>query len=573
MFILILFSFLAGIATILSPCILPILPIILAGSVNDSKSFKKPLGVIVGFISSFVIFTLFLSTIVKALGISADSLRTLSVVIIGLFGASMLFPQVSVLLEKMFSYFSRYLPISSQKSGFWGGVLLGLTLGLLWTPCVGPILASVISLAISGSVTFQSFLLILAYSLGTAIPMFAIMWGGNKVINESKNLRKYTPLIQKIFAILMILTSLAIAFNFDRKFQTFIIEKLPNYGANLTKIEDNDLVKDALNKSTSDSQNKFTKSVEENVKSLIYPEAPKLQVGGEWINSPPLDLSKLRGKVVLIDFWTYTCINCQRTLPYLKTWWEKYEKDGLIIIGVHSPEFEFEKNINNLKKAILDFDIKYPVMQDNDFATWKAYENRYWPAKYFIDKDGKIRHTHFGEGEYNESEEWIQKLLKETGKVNYNNEVNNPEYSTFAKTPETYLGFARLENIDPSQNIYNSKKYSYTFPNKLSINHFALSGDWSIMEEYANPSKNSKLRFDFESKEVFLVMRPVNGSGQVRVALDGASTYLGSDTQNAIINVDTDRLYKLINLPNAGNHILDLEFLDDNVEVYAFTFG
>ena len=351
MILLIIFAFLAGIVTILSPCILPILPIILSSSIGTTQIGKaRPIGVITGFVLSFTFFTLFLSTIVSVIGIPADSLRVFSVIVIGLFGASMLIPKFQIWLEILFSKLSQFLPQSQNKTGFGGGILIGLSLGLLWTPCVGPILASVISLAITGSVNLDAVFITLAYAIGTAIPMFFIMIAGQTALRKAPWLLTNASHIQKAFGVLMILTALAIFFNLDRKFQTFILNVFPNYGTGLTKFEDISLINNALQNLSAPEVKKedMGKPTFEMDKSQGTP-APELIPGGQWFNSEPLKLADLKGKVVVIDFWTYSCINCQRTFPYLKSWWEKYKDKGLIIIGVHSPEFEFEKNCQSGK--------------------------------------------------------------------------------------------------------------------------------------------------------------------------------------------------------------------------------
>lgn len=544
MVILIVFAFVAGIVTILSPCILPILPIILSSSSAGGK--KRPFGIVVGFVASFTFFTLFLSSIVRIFGIPADSLRMLSVVIIALFGLSLIIPGVQTLIEKLFAKLSSRIPQSNQQdASLWGGVLIGLSLGLLWTPCVGPILASVISLAITGTVTASAFLITLSYSLGTAIPMLIILFTGRAIFQKIPWLLSNSAKIQRAFGVVMIITALAIFLNFDRKFQSFVLDKFPQYGAGLTSLEDNQVVLQEL----------------EDMNFEATSDAPEIILGGEWFNSQPLKLFELKGKVVLIDFWTYTCINCQRTFPYLRSWHEKYKDQGLVIIGVHSPEFEFEKDADNLAQAISDFGLKYPIMQDNNFETWRAYNNRYWPAKYFIDKNGKIRSSHFGEGAYDESEKIIQELLTETG-VEVSNEINNPSYSVATNTPETYLGYARAQRLVSPQNILKDKLLKYSKPAFLSTNFWALEGDWIVGEEYSKASSSSALYIRFDAKEVYLVAR---GSGNVNVYLD--------DEIYASFKVDQDKLYDVVKLPIQSEHTLKLEFLDGNVEVYAFTFG
>ena len=532
MLILTVFAFLAGIVTILSPCILPILPVILASSLPDPASRRRPYGIVLGFILSFTFFTLFLSSLVKLFGVPADSLRTLSVVVIAGFGLSLLIPRVQLLIEQLFSRLANLMPSTAGKTGFGGGLLIGFSLGLLWTPCVGPILASVISLAITGTVTTDAFLITLAYSLGTAIPMFLIILGGQKLLIKIPWLLHNTGKIQRAFGVVMIATALAIYAGVDRTFQTYILTTFPQYGVGLTKLEDNAVVKSELEDMGEPSVNLARKGN----------RAPELKPGGEWFNSDPLTLSNLKGKVVLIDFWTYSCINCQRTFPYLKEWDRKYRDKGLVIIGVHSPEFEFEKIPENVQKAIDDFGLTYPVMQDNDFATWQAYKNRYWPAKYFIDHEGNVRGSHFGEGDYDESEAMIQELLIEAG-VQVSDEMNNPVYRTYARTPETYLGSLR------------SQGESY----------LTYEGNWVQSEEFTAPSAGAKLNLKFDAKEVYLVMKNNGTPAKINVYVDGKLT-------NAV-TVTADTLYTIVTLTEPGRHTLRLEFEDSNAQLFAFTFG
>lgn len=578
MILLVIFAFFAGVVTVLSPCILPLLPIILSSTIGGAQTGKaRPLGVITGFVASFTFFTLFLATIVKVIGIPADTLRLFSVIVIAEFGLSMVIPQFQVLLEKLFSTLSRFIPQGNTNSSFGSGLLVGISLGLLWTPCVGPILASVISLAITETVTVNAFIITLAYSIGTAIPMFAIMVGGQNVLRKIPWLLTNSAAVQKVFGVIMILTALAIFTNLDRKFQTFILNTFPNYGVGLTKFEDIPFIRGELQKLHGKEIKK------EDIGKLMFDlqpkgiKAPAIIPGGVWFNLPDnkntLTLAQLKGKVVLIDFWTYSCINCQRTLPYLRKWYDIYKDKGLVIIGVHSPEFEFEKNPDNVRKAIADFKLTYPIVQDNNFDTWRAYDNNYWPAKYFIDKEGYIRHTHFGEGAYDESEQVIQKLLSEMGASDVAIPINNPSYQVYAKTPETYLGYGRLDRfVSPEQVIHNQLS-SYSSPAILPDNAEAYEGNWIVMEEYANPQKGAKLLLNFESKEVFLVMRTSANPARIKVYVDNKLQYFGEDNKNGIVTIDADRLYKLVNLPSPGRHMLKLDFEDNNTQLYAFTFG
>jgi cytochrome c biogenesis protein CcdA/thiol-disulfide isomerase/thioredoxin len=576
MILLLLFAFLAGVITILSPCILPILPIVLSSTIGDHQTSKRrPLGVVFGFITSFTFFTLFLSTIVKQTGIPGDSLRFISVIVIAGFGISFLIPQVQSLIEKGFTKLAQFAPQSQNRTGFFGGIIVGLSLGLLWTPCVGPILASVISLALTGSVTSEAIFITLAYAIGTAIPMFVIMYGGRTLLQRVPWLLTNTDKLQKAFGVVMIITAIGILNNVDRKFQTFILNTFPQYGTGLTKLEDIKPIREQLNNLNKGSnKTSNVNSSPENTSSLPRgPLAPELIPGGQWFNTQPLTLKQLKGKVVIIDFWTYSCINCQRTLPYLRNWWQKYKDMGLVIIGVHAPEFEFEKNPKNVAQALKDFQLIYPVMQDNDFATWRAYDNHYWPAKYIIDKDGYIRYTHFGEGEYNQTEQVIQTLLKETGATKLPSKIDNPTYTIDSKTPETYLGYARLQNFASPESISQDQQATYTTPETLPNDSFAYSGDWLLTKEYAVPQKGAKLSFNFDSKEVYLVMRPKDKAAKIKIFVDNKQQYAGTDNKNGTVTVDSDRLYKLIRLPSPGRHTLRLEFEDNNAELFAFTFG
>lgn len=602
MIILMFFSFLAGVVTVLSPCILPLLPIILASSAATGK--RQPYGVVIGFIVSFTFFTLFLTTIVKATGVSADLIRTISVVIILLFGLVLVIPKLNIWFEIIASKISNKFAnkvsndsknedeseeggdsekeIKEKKTGFVPGLLIGVSLGLIWTPCAGPILAFVISLALTGTVTGHAIFITLSYALGTAIPMFFIIYGGRKLIDKFPALYRNLGKIQKVFGVLMIIVALALYFNYDRKFQTFILDKFPSYGAGITKIEQIGIVEDQLDKLHEEMGDEMERSDGDSDgggrDELDEADlAPELIPGGEWFNSEPLTLEELRGKVVLIDFWTYTCINCIRTLPYIQSWHEKYNDQGLVIIGVHTPEFEFEKSAENLEEAIEDFGLTYAIVQDNDYSTWRAYNNRYWPAKYFIDASGVVRDSHFGEGAYDESEEFIQDLIEEASDAEIDIEVDNPDYDIYSRTPETYLGYHRIKGFASVEDISRDQDSNYTAPQEVKDDQVVFVGDWNVGEERSMPKTGSELILNFESKEVFLVMRPEKEGliGEVKVYVDGelVDSEAGADVQDGVVKIDTDRLYKLVNLDEPGRHILKLEFIDNKVEVYAFTFG
>lgn len=588
MIILILFAFLAGIVTILSPCILPVLPIILSSSVGGDK--QRPLGIVTGFVLGFTFFTLFLSTLVSVTGIPGDIMRHVSVAIIILFGISLLVPRFQTMIETLFSRLSQHMPKMNTHKGFMGGLVIGLSLGLLWTPCVGPILASVISLALTGSVSGTAVIITLAYALGTALPMLGILYGGNRLLQTVPFFAKHAENIQKAFGILMILVALAVFFQWDRTFQVYILDVFPQYGRGLTALEDNKAVREQIKKiNPSSSDNSGTI---DSMKNNAYPGAPDIIPGGRWYNLPidginrsndqGLTMDDLKGRVVLVKFWTYTCINCIRTLPYMRDWYAKYKDDGFVLLGVHTPEFEFEKNPDNVQSAITDFQLKFPVVQDNDYATWRAYDNHYWPALYLVDKEGKIRYTHFGEGKYQETESMIQQLLKERG-VSVDKTFSDIQKSetNYARTPESYLGYERMEYIVSQEEVKPDDFSYYTAPKDVSLNRFAFEGKWQVGPEYSRAESGSTLLLHFQGKEVYLVMRAVmddddSESARLNIFLDNepvSPKNAGIDVMNSTVEVGKDRLYHLISLYDKEEGVLRIEFPKGGVEVYAFTFG
>ncbi len=569
MLILVVFAFAAGFVTILSPCVLPVLPILLSGSVGPGRA--RPLGIVAGFIASFTFFTLALSALVRLTGLSADALRLFSILMLALLGLFLVVPALQLGFEV---FTAKLLPNrrgASVGSGFFPGLLTGFSLGLIWTPCVGPIMAAVIALAASSAVTLTAVFITGAYSLGTAVPMLLVMFGGRGLLHKTPWLKTHTVIIQKIFGIVMIVLAFSIYQGYDRTFQTWVLSRFPEYGAGLTAIEKNEHVDKALDSVVS------RPAAAEPVKEEALtqgPEAPEIIPGGQWFNTAPLKMQDLRGKVVLIDFWTYTCINCIRTLPYLNAWHERYSGKGLVIIGVHTPEFEFEKNPANVAKALASLGVKYPVVQDNDYATWNAYSNRYWPAKYFIDKEGRVRGSHFGEGDYDESEAMIRQLLEETGS-SLGTYEKLPGYALEAQSPETYLGLNRTAGFASPEPLLPGTSH-YTFPQTLPLNHYAYQGSWTAAQEFSAPGLKAEISFHFAAKDVFLVMRSPGGVSPVEVYLDGQPVLpalQGKDVQKGIALVSEDRLYHLVSLKAVSDHTLTLKFPQGGALLFAFTFG
>lgn len=575
MILLLVIAFASGLITILAPCIWPLLPIVLSSSLSGGK--KKAFGITLGILASFGFFTLTVSYLVSLFKFDPEVLRLVAALVIGFFGVTLALPFLSKILESRVSVllgkFSGVLN-GQNKSGFVGGLTVGLALGLVWTPCAGPILATVATLAATRAVNSGIVFVTLAYLVGVGIPLFLFSIATSAVFGKSTMFNKYTGRIQMLFGIVMILMALAIYTGYDRTLETKLLDLFPSYTSFLTRLE-----------TTGGTQKELLKlkgGVSGNPKSdlRVMGDAPDFIGITNWLNSKPLSMSELRGKVVLVDFWTYTCINCIRTLPYVTSWYEKYHNMGFVVIGVHTPEFEFEKKTDNVENALKKYKINYPVAQDNDYKTWNNFNNQYWPAKYLIDANGKIRYTHFGEGDYAKTEQNIQDLIKEAGQsVNASIEKTS-EASGFSFgapiTPETYLGLKRLERFS-SREQAEQGTHGYTLVDKIPVDHFGYSGSWNLSDEFGECVQNCSLTLNFNASKVFLVITPQNSGEKVEVNLDGdkvGSSFQGADVSGGIVNLDTSRLYNLIDLGSEPtNHLLQLNFKNPGTRVFAFTFG
>ena len=553
MAVLLLFAFLSGLVTIAAPCIWPLLPIVLSTSATGGH--RKPFGVTLGIITSFAFFTLTLSYIVKIIPLDPNALRFVAVVIIAFFGLTLIIPKLNQLVEGAVSKLSAKFAGAgkNQGSGFVSGFITGAALGIVWAPCAGPILATIATLAATQSVNLSIVLVTIAYVIGVGIPLFLFAFLGQRIFTRTRGVSKYTGRIQQVFGVVMIITALLILTGYDRVLQAKLLDVFPSYSNFLNKLESNDAVTKQL-----DSLRKVPGSAQTMVTDATRQQAPEFTGITKWLNTDdkPLTMKGLKGKVVLIDFWTYTCINCIRTLPYVTGWYEKYKDQGFVVVGVHTPEFEFEKNTKNVENAIKQYTINYPVAQDNDYATWNAYSNRYWPAHYLIDAEGRVRHTHFGEGEYEETEKKIQELLKEAGKTTDGSVLKEQDAMPRSRrTPETYLGSNRAEPND----------------------YLSLSNDWETFPEYISSAAGSKLTITFTASKVFLVITPPAAGATATVFLDGKpipQTVAGADIKNATLMLDVARLYELVDLKGKqGEHKLELRFTEPGVQLFAFTFG
>ncbi len=386
---------------------------------------------------------------------------------------------------------------------------------------------------------------------------------------------------------MMVVVGLGIGFDLDRKFQTLVLRAFPSYGSGLTVLETVEPVTRALEErrtgsaagagssevSGSASGELSWRNPPETGQTSDYGPAPELIAKGAWINSEPLTMEELKGKVVLVDFWTYSCINCIRTIPYLQEWHEKYSSQGLVIIGVHSPEFAFERNEGNLRKAVEDLGVSWPVVQDNDFSQWRAYDNRYWPAHYFIDAGGRVRYFHFGEGKYEASEMVIRELLAEAG---------TPASEPFAqsesgegrrepRTPETYLGYGRSSSFSGAD-YAQDKSVLFSLPQELEIDEWGFEGRWTIREQFIENDETGRLALRFRGKKVFLVIQPVEDGSRIELSLDGMIPSDTEDVEQGVLEPVENRLYQLVDLEASSEHLLELN-VEGRVRLYAFTFG
>jgi cytochrome c biogenesis protein CcdA/thiol-disulfide isomerase/thioredoxin len=584
MALLILFGFIAGAATALSPCVLPVLPIALSAGATGGR--RRPLGIVAGLAVSFTFATVALVYVISALGLPDDFLRKLAIVVLLGFGITLMIPPLAARLEAWMSQFASRVGVAKNKGdGFWSGTAVGVSLGLLYAPCAGPILAGVITVSASQSFNTGRLAVALSYGIGSAVVLYFLMLGGRKVVAP---LARRGIGLQITMGAVMVVVALAMLGNYDIRFQNTIASDLPSFLVDPSKsLEDTAQAKSALADLKGNSHGVGAKATgaapetEANgtLKKLpVLGKAPGFVDNQQWFNTPgerPLTLKSLRGRVVLVDFWTYSCINCIRTLPYLKAWDKRYRKDGLTIVGVHTPEFPFERVASNVKEAIETNDIRYPVAQDNEQATWNAYGNQYWPAEYFIDAQGNVRYVHFGEGEYSEKEQVIRDLLAEDGKKvsGEGAKIKAIAPSATVTTPETYLGAARAERFTNPE--LSPGPHDFSAPAKVPANEFAYHGRWNISLDSATAEGGASLDLNFGARRVYLVLGSPGHSRRVRVLLDGRPIpggSAGSDVHGGAVTVSAQRLYNLVELPKVGHHVLTLE-PEAGVMGYAFTFG
>jgi cytochrome c biogenesis protein CcdA/thiol-disulfide isomerase/thioredoxin len=574
MALLMLFALVAGAGTALSPCVLPVLPALLSAGVTGGR--RRPVGIALGLAATFTITIVGLASVIDGIGLGPGLTRTLAVVVLIGFGVVVAVPSLAARLEAPLARLSRLGP-RGRGDGFASGLLVGAALGFVYAPCAGPILAAVIAVGAASSRTVP---VGLAFALGSALVLLALALGGRALAGRLRAAGR-GPGLQRALAAVLVLTGIAMATNLDVRFQSAIADHLPAALVNPTHgLETSHAVSSRLDDLRGPSRFAVAGTGSQGVQRTRLPRlgaAPDFVGNQRWFNTGgrPLSLESLRGKVVLVDFWTYTCINCLRTLPYLDAWDRRYRRDGLVIVGVHSPEFPFERDAGNVEAAIEREGIRYPVAQDNELATWDAWGNQYWPAEYLIDARGQVRDAHFGEGEYDRTEMNIRALLEEAGHRNPG-AMADPKgavHPTRLATPETYLGLARAQRFDPPP---LPGTHTYAPPAKLATSHFALAGTWEESTVAATARADAEIHAAILGKDAYLVLSPPKGrSGDVTVLLDGrriAADRAGADVHRGVVHVERQRLYHLVSAPASEHHELTLR-VAPGVQAYAFTFG
>jgi cytochrome c biogenesis protein CcdA/thiol-disulfide isomerase/thioredoxin len=562
-------AYLGGLLTIFSPCVLPVLPFIFARS--DQSFRRSGLPILLGMAATFTLLASFAAVGGAWLVEINQYGRYAAMFLLLLLGVALIFPALSERLMRPFvALGGRLQQHADQQGNLKGSLLLGVAVGFLWAPCAGPILGLVLAGAALNGANLYSALLLLVFAAGAATSLGLALLAGGRIFGLMKRGLGAEEWVRRGLGMAVVAGVVVIAMGWDTRF-------LSQFTFLSTANTEQKLITQLVQKPGAVAKT-----------SAMPPLIPPISGATQWFNSPPLSSESLRGKVVLVDFWTYSCINCLRTLPYLKAWNEKYRAQGLIIIGVHAPEFAFEKDQHNVEQAIHDLGITYPVAMDNQYAIWNAFNNKYWPAHYLIDAQGRIRHQHFGEGAYQETEQMIQTLLKEAhqGVLAMGNELVQVAGSGAMaaaadreRSPETYIGYARQQNLASPEAIKQDIAAEYSTPRTLKPNQWGLSGKWLVSAESAAlRASGGAISYRFQGRDLHLVLGTHNDKPvRFKVTLDGAPPGadhgVDIDAQgNGVIR--EQRLYQLVRQSGKiAIHTFRIEFLDVDAEVFAFTFG
>jgi cytochrome c biogenesis protein CcdA/thiol-disulfide isomerase/thioredoxin len=599
---IVILVYLGGVLTILSPCILPVLPFVFARS--EQKFLTNGLPMLAGMAITFAAIAT-LAAVGGSWAVRVNQYgRIVALVLLTAFAATLLSARLADWLARPFVALGNRLAQPTTGSGNFGlvnSLLLGVATGLLWAPCAGPILGLILTGAAISGPNARTTLLLFAYAAGAATSLAVALLAGGRVFALLKKSLGTGEWIRRALGVAVLLAVVAIIFGWDstvltrlslngtNSLEQSLIDKIGRRdgapGGNMAMSNSNM----AMSNSKSDGHAMMMSAAKPSGDLPVEGEIPSFAGATLWLNSPPLTPEALRGKVVMVDFWTYSCINCLRALPFVESWYEKYKDHGLVVIGVHAPEFAFEKDPNNVRRAVADLKVTYPVALDNDYAIWQAFNNQYWPAHYFIDATGRIRGHHFGEGNYDESEQTLRKLLTDAGQTDLPPPgmgsakavgVQAPPDEAHDQSPETYVGYRRAENFASPGGFSQDQPHRYSAPAALKLNQWALNGSWNVDPEKAVLSAvPGKIEFRFYARDLHLVLGPGSDGKPVRfrVLLDGAAPAAnhGADTDSSGAGaIDRQRLYQLIRQTgDVREHVFSIEFLDPGVQAYSFTFG
>jgi cytochrome c biogenesis protein CcdA/thiol-disulfide isomerase/thioredoxin len=574
MLTLALIGLVGGLITGISPCILPVLPVIffsgaqsttndggsVAVAVKLKRDTSRPYRVIGGLVCSFTVVTLVGSALLSLLRLPQDAIRWVAMVALVAIGLGLIFPRIEQLLERPFSRIPQK-QIATRRNGFG----LGLALGVLYVPCAGPVLAAIVVAGATATIGLPIVVLTVAFAVGAALPLLFFALAGRRVAERVSAFRRRQREIRVAAGIVTILLAVALVFNLPAVLQRAI----PDYTSSLQeKLGGEARIREKLNLGgIVNDQNRQLSNCSNGAPQLeSCGPAPDLKGITAWLNTigdKPIDLHSLRGKVVLIDFWAYSCINCQRAIPHVEGWYKAYRDKGFEVIGVHTPEYAFEKVTGNVKKGAADLGVTYPIALDNGYSTWTNYRNRYWPAEYVIDATGAVRHIKFGEGDYNVTEKLIRQLLTDAKPgVRLPPPVDAPDTTPHVGlTPETYFGVGKVVNY-AGGGVYDEGSATFTFPPSLPNDSFALKGAWALDYQGATADSNaSSIKLNYYAKNVYIV---VGGTGNLTVTRDGTSTTVpisGPPTSHQIVAGDTLARGTLEVRPSEG------------LQVFSFTYG
>jgi cytochrome c biogenesis protein CcdA/thiol-disulfide isomerase/thioredoxin len=594
---IVILVFLGGVLTILSPCILPVLPFVFARS--EQKFLTNGLPMLAGMAITFAAIAT-LAAVGGSWAVRVNQYgRVFALVLLTLFAATLLSTRLADWLARPFVALGNQLaqstPGATPRFTLLNSLLLGIATGLLWAPCAGPILGLILTGAAISGPNARTTLLLFAYAAGAATSLAVALLAGGRVFAFLKRSLGTGEWIRRGLGVAVLLAVVAILFGWD----STVLTRLSLNGTNsleqslIDKINPQNPAAPggsmmAMSNSKADGHAMMMSAAKPAGSLPVEGDIPSFAGATLWLNSPPLTPESLKGKVVVVDFWTYSCINCLRALPYVESWYQKYKDHGLVVIGVHAPEFAFEKDPGNVRHAVADLKITYPVALDNDYVIWQAFNNQYWPAHYFIDATGRIRAHHFGEGNYDESEQIIRTLLTEAGQGALPPPgmdqravgVQAPPDEAHDQSPETYVGYRRADNFASPGGFAQDQVHVYSAPAAMKLNQWALGGSWNVDPEKAVlGASGGKIEFRFYARDLHLVLGPGSDGKPVRfrVTLDGAAPAAshGADTDSSGAGViDGQRLYQLIRQSgDVGEHVFSIQFLDPGVQAYSFTFG